>query len=390
MNRFLLAFIACLWLPSALANDLYHASIPLDNGAQTSQQAAKKQGLSAVLTKVSGQRNLSDNPAVKQALQEVDSLITQLGYGEHEQGADGATQRTLEVGFDSQQVREILRQAGLPLWGSPRPSVLVWLVDDRGLERQIIWEQSERPVIDELRQAAALRGLPVLIPVGDFDDLMAISSSDLWGGFIQPVEQASERYQPDGIVIAKLTDQGIRWQLFPEANQMQTNQTRGQASDASAMIHSLADYYAQQTGVILDQDEDSASVVIAVGGIESGDDYVALEKTLANLNAVQSVHLRKLNDDTLVFDAQLAASQQALIKELTANREVRLMTMQEQEAYTASKSPIASEAANTAQPAVELEQGDQAVEQGESDSTQTLVPEPKPSAEQRLWFVWQP
>ncbi|OOE48323.1 DUF2066 domain-containing protein [Salinivibrio kushneri] len=386
MNRFVLAFIACLWLPSALANDLYHASIPLDNGAQTSQQAAKKQGLSAVLTKVSGQRNLSDNPAVKQALQEVDSLITQLGYGEHEQGADGATQRTLEVGFDSQQVREILRQAGLPLWGSPRPSVLVWLVDDRGLERQIIWEQSERPVIDELRQAAALRGLPVLIPVGDFDDLMAISSSDLWGGFIQPVEQASERYQPDGIVIAKLTDQGIRWQLFPEANQMQTNQTRGQASDASAMIHSLADYYAQQTGVILDQDEDSASVVIAIGGIESGDDYVALEKTLANLNAVQSVHLRKLNDHTLVFDAQLAASQQALIKELTANREVRLMTMQEQEAYTARTSPTASESANTAQPAVELEQGDQAVEQGESD----LVPEPQPSAEKRLWFVWQP
>ncbi|OOE41004.1 hypothetical protein BZG00_02535 [Salinivibrio kushneri] len=386
MNRFVLAFIACIWLPSALANDLYHASVPLDNGAQTSQQAAKKQGLSAVLTKVSGQRNLSDNPAVKQALQEVDSLITQLGYGEHEQGADGATQRTLEVGFDSQQVREILRQAGLPLWGSPRPSVLVWLVDDRGLERQIIWEQSERPVIDELRQAAALRGLPVLIPVGDFDDLMAISSSDLWGGFIQPVEQASERYQPDGIVIAKLTDQGIRWQLFPEANQMQTNQTRGQASDASAMIHSLADYYAQQTGVILDQDEDSASVVIAIGGIESGDDYVALEKTLANLNAVQSVHLRKLNDHTLVFDAQLAASQQALIKELTANREVRLMTMQEQEAYTARTSPTASESANTAQPAVELEQGDQAVEQGESD----LVPEPQPSAEKRLWFVWQP
>ncbi|WP_102505523.1 DUF2066 domain-containing protein [Salinivibrio kushneri] len=389
MNRFVLAFIACLWLPSALANDLYHASIPLDNGAQTSQQAAKKQGLSAVLTKVSGQRNLSDNPAVKQALQEVDSLITQLGYGEHEQGADGATQRTLEVGFDSQQVREILRQAGLPLWGSPRPSVLVWLVDDRGLERQIIWEQSERPVIDELRQAAALRGLPVLIPVGDFDDLMAISSSDLWGGFIQPVEQASERYQPDGIVIAKLTDQGVRWQLFPEENQMQTNQTRGQARNATAMIHSLADYYAQQTGVILDQDEDSASVVIAIGGIESGDDYVALEKTLVNLNAVQGVHLRKLNDDTLVFDAQLAASQQALIKELTANREVRLMTMQEQEAYMASTSPTASEAANT-EPAVELEQGDQALEQGESDSTQTLVPEPQPSAEKRLWFVWQP
>ncbi|OOE90941.1 DUF2066 domain-containing protein [Salinivibrio sharmensis] len=390
MNRFVLAFIACLWLPSALANDLYHASIPLDNGAQTSQQAAKKQGLSAVLTKVSGKRNLSNNPAVKQAQQEVDSLITQLGYGERDQGADGATQRTLEVGFDSQQVREILRKAGLPLWGSPRPSVLVWLVDDRGVERQIIWEQSERPVIDKLREAAALRGLPVLIPVGDFDDLMAISSSDLWGGFIQPVEQASERYQPDGIVIAKLTEQGIRWQLFPDANQMQTNQTRGQASDATAMIHSLADYYAEQTGVILDQSEDSASVVIAVGGIENGDDYVALEKTLAALNAIQGVHLRELNDHTLVFDARLAASQQALVKELTANREVRLMTTQEQEAYTASTSQAASKKENTAQPDADLEQGDETAVQAVSDSTQTAAPEPQPSAEKRLWFVWQP
>ncbi|OOF35109.1 DUF2066 domain-containing protein [Salinivibrio costicola] len=391
MNRFLLALIACVWLPSAMASPLYHASIPLDNGAQTSQQAAKKQALIAVLTKVSGQREVSDNPAVEQAQQDVDGFISQLGYGESKDQSDGAAQRTLEVGFDSQKIRAVLRQAGLPLWGSPRPAVLVWLVDDRDGDRQIIWEQSGRPVIDQLRDAAAIRGLPVLIPVGDFDDLMAISSSDLWGGFIDPVEQASQRYQPDGIVIGKLTEQGIRWQFFPDTSDMQSDQTRGQANNAQAMIDTIADYYAEQTGVVLDNDDERASLQIAIAGMDNGDDYVDLERTLAGLNALQQVHLAELNDDTLIFDVRLAASQQALINELTANRHIRLMTPQEREARTMAP---AEEQDST----MLEDKSETAVSDTDSDkqTTELLFATPAltdsrdadSTDNQRLWFVW--
>ncbi|SIN97971.1 DUF2066 domain-containing protein [Salinivibrio sp. ES.052] len=391
MNRFVLAVVACLWLPGAMANNLYHASIPLDNGAQTSQQAAKKQGLNAVLTKVSGQREVPDNPAVKQALQDVDSFITQLGYGESAGQTDGTAQRTLEVGFDSQQIRKVLRDAGLPLWGSPRPSVLVWLVDAREGERQIIWEQSDHPVIERLRNKAAARGLPVFIPVGDFDDLMAISSSDLWGGFIQPVEQASQRYQPDGIVIGKLTEQGIRWQFFPDASQMSMSQERGQARDAQAMIDMVADYYADQTGVLLDQHDESASIVIAIAGVSSGKDYVALEQTLAGLNALQNVHLGELKDDTLVFDARLAASEQALINELTANREIRLMAPQERamRMNNATEPRVSGEGQDSMVPV--SEGGSEPVNQmpNENDRMATLSASER-TMDKRLWFVWQP
>ncbi|WP_025673283.1 DUF2066 domain-containing protein [Salinivibrio socompensis] len=391
MNRFLLALIACLWLPGAMANNLYHASIPLDNAAQTSQQAAKKQGLLTVLSKVSGQRDVSDNPAVEQAQQDVDRFISQLGYGENNDQTNGHSPRTLEVGFDSQQIREVLRKAGLPLWGSPRPSVLVWLVNDRDADRQIIWEQSERPVIDQLRDAAAIRGLPVLIPVGDFDDLMAITSSDLWGGFIDPVEQASQRYQPDGIVIAKLAEQAIRWQFFPDASQMQSEQTRGQANNAQAMIDILADYYAEQTGVVLDNDDERASLQIAIAGVENGDDYSALERTLAALNALQQVHLAELNDDTLVFDVRLAASKQALINELTANRDIRLMTPQEQQAHTMASTEADSPKSEDNAVSVVSENG------RDAQSTELFVTSRRTdnrdmgsTGNKRLWFVWQP
>ncbi|OOF24920.1 hypothetical protein BZJ19_10680 [Salinivibrio proteolyticus] len=382
MIRFVMAVMAMLWLPSVFANNLYHASVPLDNGAQTSQQAAKQQGLLDVLVKVSGQRDIADNPSVQNRLNDVDGLITQVGYGETARTENSESVRTLEVGFDSQQVQALLRDAGLPLWGTPRPSVLVWLVDDRGAEREIVWEQSDVALVDALRDSAAKRGLPVLVPVGDFDDLMAISASDLWGGFIGPVSDASQRYQADGIVIAKLTPQGIRWQFFPDASDLQSDQQRGQG-DSAAMINAVADYYATRTAVVFDQDDDSQAVTLAIAGVQGGDDYVQLERTLAGLNALQSAHLAELEGDTLRFTVRLAASQQALINELTANREIRLMTPQERLDYAGSEKMETS----PQQPAGSaLDSSDEGVR---LNNEPTLEGDVLAEDDTTLWFVWQ-
>jgi hypothetical protein len=80
------------------------------------------------------------------------------------------------------------------------------------------------------------------------------------------------------------------------------------------------------------------------------------------------VHLAELNDDTLIFDVRLAASQQALINELTANRHVRLMTPQEREARTMA--PAEEQDSTIATPAL--------TDSRDADSTDN----------QRLWFVW--
>jgi len=382
MIRFVMAMMAMLWLPSAFASNLYHASVPLDNGAQTSQQAAKQQGLLDVLVKVSGQRDIADNPSVQNRLNDVDGLITQLGYGETARTENNESVRTLEVGFDSQQVQALLRDAGLPLWGTPRPSVLVWLVDDRSAEREIVWEQSDVALVDALRDSAAKRGLPVLVPVGDFDDLMAISASDLWGGFIGPVSDASQRYQADGIVIAKLIPQGIRWQFFPDASDLQADQQRGQG-DSAAMINAVADYYATRTAVVFDQNDDSQAVTLAIAGVQGGDDYVQLERTLAGLNALQSAHLAELEGDALRFTVRLAASQQALINELTANREIRLMTPQERLDYAGSEKMETS----PQQPAGSaLDSSEEGVR---LNNEQTLEGDVLAEDDTILWFVWQ-
>ncbi|ODQ00903.1 DUF2066 domain-containing protein [Salinivibrio sp. SS2] len=382
MIRFVMAMMAMLWLPSAFASNLYHASVPLDNGAQTSQQAAKQQGLLDVLVKVSGQRDIADNPSVQNRLNDVDGLITQLGYGETARTENNESVRTLEVGFDSQQVQALLRDAGLPLWGTPRPSVLVWLVDDRSAEREIVWEQSDVALVDALRDSAAKRGLPVLVPVGDFDDLMAISASDLWGGFIGPVSDASQRYQADGIVIAKLIPQGIRWQFFPDASDLQADQQRGQG-DSAAMINAVADYYATRTAVVFDQNDDSQAVTLAIAGVQGGDDYVQLERTLAGLNALQSAHLAELEGDALRFTVRLAASQQALINELTANREIRLMTPQERLDYAGSEKMETS----PQQPAGSaLDSSEEGVR---LNNEQTLEGDVLAEDDTTLWFVWQ-
>lgn len=165
----------------------------------------------------------------------------------------------------------------------------------------------------------------------------------------------------------------------------------GQARDAQAMIDMVADYYADQTGVLLDQHDESASIVIAIAGVSSGKDYVALEQTLAGLNALQNVHLGELKDDTLVFDARLAASEQALINELTANREIRLMAPQERamRMNNATEPRVSGEGQDSMVPV--SEGGSEPVNQmpNENDRMATLSASER-TMDKRLWFVWQP
>src|SRR5690606_4302440 len=154
--------------------------------------------LQQVLVKVSGQRDIASNEVIQKALENSGSYVSQLGYG-NEQG-----QPVLEISFDSEKIRTLLTQANATFWSEQRPIVLVWLVEEANRDRAIVWDQSGNNLQANLNLAAAHRGVPVLLPIGDFQDVTAISVPDLWGGFSQPIANASTRYQPDAVLIARV------------------------------------------------------------------------------------------------------------------------------------------------------------------------------------------
>ena len=138
--RFLLAFIVALILvsPGFAANEvknLYEAEVDVANKDAQTRSEAFGLALLQVAVKVSGRRGAGANPVVVEAVQHPDRFVQQFRYREieppsAEDTAPGGQRLKLWVQLDPKAVDALMRDAGMPVWGRVRPSVLMLVVID--------------------------------------------------------------------------------------------------------------------------------------------------------------------------------------------------------------------------------------------------------------------
>jgi len=187
---------------------LYTAQVPFDSEANDPRALAYRAALNEVLLRVSGSELTSDTELVERLFPEPAAYVVQFRSGADE---------TLWVSFDGDAIEQTLRQSGQTLWASDRPLTLVWLAVDWGRgQREILGaddperSRSASRSIDRnrlLRQRvldmAERRGLPVIFPLLDAEDLRSVSFSDIWGGFDDALLDASQRYDVNSILVGR-------------------------------------------------------------------------------------------------------------------------------------------------------------------------------------------
>lgn len=341
MLRFALLMFALLALPlkAATVTNLYQAQVVLPDTDKQSEQKAREEALEQVLIKVSGQSAIIQNEVIHKAVANSSPYVSQFGYGSL------AGQQTLELTFDRARIRNLLTQANATLWSEQRPSVLVWMVKDANRNRDIVWDQSGNTAEAQLKSAADMRGVPVLMPIGDFEDVTAINIPDIWGGFVQPIANASTRYQPDAVLVVRVRQQAdesvqLGWQLFADKPEdlasSQTAPAEGRAAGTSAdalieMMNQVADQLAAKYAVQLGGASDG-EFAIQVANIQSTEDFFTLERMLTNLTSVASVNASKLKGDSVTFGMNLLSSEAAFKRELGQDR--RLTPLETDPGYT--------------------------------------------------------
>jgi hypothetical protein len=122
----------------------------------------------------------------------------------------------LAVSFDPGAIKSLIEEHALPFWSDLRPEVVVWLALEEGVERYLLDRNSARSA--QLRSVferqAALRGVHLVFPFNDEQDRQSLSLSDLWGGFRQPIEAASQRYQSNQMLVGRaVRESGDRWRV---------------------------------------------------------------------------------------------------------------------------------------------------------------------------------
>ncbi|MGI3093411.1 DUF2066 domain-containing protein [Vibrio diabolicus] len=298
--------------------DIYRAEVVIDSEQNDGESLARQQGMQDVIVRATGSQSSLSNPVIKKALGSSARYISQLSYGQ----VDGKA--SLKMLFNSDQISSLLTQAQLPSWSPNRANILVWMVEEQGYDRNIAWEHSESSNVAALRSAAKLRGLPITIPVGDFDDVTGVNVSDLWGGFIEPIGQASQRYPADAVLVVRAQGEQIRWTLYDQSPmrivEAQRSPRNGSASGANAiaeMVDGIADYYASKSAVVV-SGKSSKALAVKVLNVTSATDFFRLENALKQLNSVAGTEIKRVRGDELTLNIHLLASQQAFEKEASS------------------------------------------------------------------------
>ncbi|QOJ31814.1 MAG: DUF2066 domain-containing protein [Gammaproteobacteria bacterium] len=296
---------------AAQVADLYAASVPASEAATSGNAAAFTAALRQVLVKVSG-RQAAAEPAVLAAFADPAALVQQ--YRRDPAGA-------YWVQFDPAAIRRGLAAAGLPAWSGDRPATLVWLAYDNGAgERDIVAGSDEAGVAGTLRQqlldAAAARGIPLLLPLRDSQELAELGAADVWGEFTEPIRRASARYQADVILVgrARLFPPGlpdVRWTLLDGAERADW---RGSVADGPG---GLAERLASRAAAA---PEGPGRIGLAVSGLRDFTQYGGLLGYLAGLEGVQSVGITGIRGDVLRLDLQLRAGREAFARQLAMRR----------------------------------------------------------------------
>lgn len=354
------------------------------NAKYSGEELARRSGMREVIVKATGDSASLDNSVVKKAITQSSRFLSTISPSEK----DG--QPTLKMSFNPRQIQSLLQQADLPYWPEERAKVLVWIVEDNGYDRTISWEQSSRTSVANLTSVARQKGLPVVVPVGDIDDVTSIKATELWGGFTEQISASSQRYDADAVAVVRIerngNQQNLRWTLYDDKPQFIADPSlatvTGQESGTNqqvteAFVADLGRYYADKSAA-KGSGEVAASVTVNFGGIESARDFFTVEKMLQGLPSVASVELEKVVGSSVDYRVNLLTDQADFQRELLRSNKVS-------EAASSPATP-----ATLPEPAsVEATPDASGPETVAPDAPKPeQLPEVTPKEEQELYFEW--
>jgi hypothetical protein len=200
----MLLFSLCSAKLAALeVNDLYQASVIVDSQANKQREQAIKEALQAVFLKVGGNESVLTHEVLKKAKKRASRYVSQYRYQQKDELL------SLVVSFNEDKVNQLFEQASLALWGSLRPQVLLWLIDEQGASRSILASDADSPIPASVNDFSTQRGLPIIMPLMDLTDNELVVVSDFWEYIPESIQQASLRYFADTVVVMRVSDSSL-------------------------------------------------------------------------------------------------------------------------------------------------------------------------------------
>ena len=212
LNR--IFFALCLF-PAALPAVAQSAPAPgevrvaVSDDSASARSAAIETGVARMITRLTGDPTVGDSLIGQRLQEQADRYVEGFSYRRLEtesEAEDAADAQGLELALqlDGPALREALVRAGVRVWPSELPTVLVWLALERDGERRLLDASAAAALAPGLRSLAAERGIRVFYPLLDLADRQKLTYVDVAAGFTEPIREASKRYGADLVLAGRL------------------------------------------------------------------------------------------------------------------------------------------------------------------------------------------
>ncbi len=310
------ALCLCAVAAAVEMGSLYSTQVPGDPDDADSRTLAYRAALNQVLIRVTGTTAIAESGQIAELFPNPSRFVQQYRAG---------PDNTLVVSFDGAAIENVLRQAGAPIWGSNRPLTLLWIAVDWGQgEREIVAADDplrmpggarsidrNRLLRERVADVASRRGIPVLFPLLDTEDLENISYSDIWGGFDDVLLQASARYQADSVLVGRIrteSPQMNRWTWYLGGQRTSWN---GETED---MINLLADSLAAR--FVVDSNSPMETIRLTISGIESVSAFGRVQQFIENLRGIDEIMIDVVAGDRIIYQVQMQGGMERLKRAL--------------------------------------------------------------------------
>ncbi|WP_268801179.1 DUF2066 domain-containing protein [Pseudomonas huanghezhanensis] len=206
LTRFL--FAGCLSVFSLpgfaeTVSNLYQVREPVSGQSPDEKARATQAALETLVIRLTGDAKAAQGSGLAAVRTDPQKIISQYGY-------EAGPPESLLVDFDPSSTDRTLRAAGLSLWGSNRPVILAWWLNDTTDGSNLVGDGQSSA--DPLRRAAQHRGLPLRLPLADLGEQGMGNAKALESNDVGPLKEASERYGSDAILAVHAVENGGQWQ----------------------------------------------------------------------------------------------------------------------------------------------------------------------------------
>lgn len=295
-------FVGCLSIFTLAAQaqtltGLYQVREPVASQSSEERAQATLRALDTLLLRLTGDAKALQNPGLAEVRKDPQQIITQYGY-------DAGPPESLQVDFDPVSTDRVLRQAGLSLWGSNRPAILSWWLNDSTEGSNLVGDAQASA--EPLRRAAQHRGLPLRLPLGDLEEQLVATAKNLEGNDPSPLQAASERYSADALLAVHAREDAGQWQAkwrlwLGDQREEGTAQGADPAALADAVMlavsQRLAPRFVVKPGVATEQ-------LLEVQGMNL-EHYAALERLLEPFGA----RLQEIDGERVLYRVNGSAEQ---------------------------------------------------------------------------------